>query len=357
MAQILLAGYFGEGNLGDDGMLEATIDELRNRGHGVHVLTGAPEETSRLYHCQGYLRTNMKLVTETIEMCDMLAFPGGSIFQDVSSVRSVAYYMELVRRAKNAKKPVALVGQGVGPLNNFIGKRLAKSAFEMADIIAVRDPKSADTIKELGVTKRVHLTADPAFMLVRYAAAMETEAFELGDMRTVGLAPRPYGKKGEVVNLFGDLAKRLYAARFVPTLIEMDRSEDAPLIEAISKAAGGKVPDLKRLGTAAQVQKRFARMESVIAMRLHAGIFASTVNVPPFLISYDPKVTALGKLLGVGHALSFEGLTSENLFNQFMEWLKDREKHRIVMAKEVTKLAELARQNIDLIEQAVRPRK
>src|SRR5271165_5505123 len=106
MACILLAGYFGSGNLGDDAIMQGYVMGMRAAGmdETFEVLSGSTDTIQRYYNLQGYERKNMKSVAEGIARCDMLVFPGGSIFQDATSTRSVAYYRELVMRAKKAGK-------------------------------------------------------------------------------------------------------------------------------------------------------------------------------------------------------------------------------------------------------------
>ena len=50
-------------------------------------------------------------VDREIQKCDALVFPGGSIFQDVTSLQSVGYYAQLVKRAKGAGKNCVVVHQ------------------------------------------------------------------------------------------------------------------------------------------------------------------------------------------------------------------------------------------------------
>src|SRR5689334_20276240 len=49
MKNLLLAGYLGAGNLGDDAVMLGLVHGLGGAGYSVTVLSGAPEETHRLY--------------------------------------------------------------------------------------------------------------------------------------------------------------------------------------------------------------------------------------------------------------------------------------------------------------------
>lgn len=348
MANLLLAGYFGAGNLGDDAILLGFIQGLGLTSHSLTVMSGNPDETHRLYGVQAIDRRNMNAFKDALDKCDALVFPGGSIFQDASSVKSVAFYGNLVKTAKAKGKRVIFLGQGIGPLTTYLGKRWASSAFNMADVIAVRDPGSMATLQSLGVKKPIKVTADMAFLLPE---PRETDGpnFGVGGMKSVGISVRPHGKKDEVKELFGEFARLLFNAQMMPVFIEMDKANDAPLILEISKSQGGKIPDIRNLQTPMQVQQRMSRLEVVVAMRLHAGILASTVGVPPFMVSYDPKVTAFAKLLDLQAAPSVVGLTPQRLFESFMQFMRDRERNVKLMERKHEELVKLAQSNLEIL--------
>jgi polysaccharide pyruvyl transferase CsaB len=354
LAKLVIAGYFGSGNLGDDAILVGFAHGLHMAGfHNTEmtVMSGAPEETFRYYGYRAIPRMDAGAYAGAIAEADALVFAGGSIFQDVTSVKSVAYYSNLVSKAKKAGKKVFMVGQGVGPLTTFLGKRMAAKAFNMADYIVVRDPMSKSTLTSLGVKAPVKVGADPAFLLPEKISDDDSLSFNIGDMRSVGVAPRPFGKdKKVVVELFGEFCRLLFQAKIMPVLIEMDKNVDGPLISEIEKQQGGKIPDLRKQQTPMQMQGRIARMDGMIAMRLHAGVLAASVGVPPLMINYDPKVAAFAKMLDIGNALPLEKITPQRLFEAFMAFQKDRDRLVKVMVKKREELRNEAMVNITAIK-------
>lgn len=347
--QLLLGGYLGSGNLGDDAVMLGFADGAARVGFDISVLSGAPEETNRNYGFTSYQRRDFKEIERALAKCDALVFPGGSIFQDVTSVKSVAYYQKVVAMAKKANKKVFLVGQGVGPLNTFFGRRLAASAFNDADGIAVRDAASLEALKALGVKKSARATADSAFLMPIAPPSDDAADFAVGNMKVVGVAPRPLDRKTDVIGLFGDFCRLLYQSGSMPVLITMDQAEDSALAQEISKKQGGKIPDLRRVNTPMGIQQRIGRMDMVVAMRLHAGILAVNAGVPPLMVSYDPKVTAFSKQLGIGPSLNMEGLTPQRLLDSFLQFQKDRERNEKLIARKHEELRKLAEGNIELV--------
>ncbi|MCW5942901.1 MAG: polysaccharide pyruvyl transferase CsaB [Fimbriimonadaceae bacterium] len=351
MPLLVLAGYFGCGNLGDEAVLLGFVHGLEGSGYDVTVLSESPEETQRRFGLRAVARRNFGEVGKALEGCDALVFPGGSIFQDATSVKSVAYYASLVKMAKKAGKRVFLVGQGVGPLGSFFGRRMAASAFNQADFVAVRDPESLQTLKDLGVKTRMKITADTALLIPNADPGPDNASFTVGDMKTVGIAPRPLpGVKPTVaVKMFGDLARLMVQSGIMPVFLEMDAKSDGPMIVAIGQAQGGKVPEIRKLTSPIEAEGRIARMEALIAVRLHAGILAAKVGVPPFMVGYDPKVTSFAKLMGLPRIPSLDGLTASRLFDQFQAFYKERAHHSRVLESKMPELIALARENVSLV--------
>jgi polysaccharide pyruvyl transferase CsaB len=352
--RLLLAGYIGCGNLGDDAIALGFVQGLGNIGFDVTVMSGRPEETNRLYGFSVIDRRDFKQYEEALKTCDAVVFPGGSIFQDATSIRSVAYYSKLITMAKKAKKKVVLLGQGVGPLTTFLGKRMAASAFNDADAISVRDPDSLQALKDLGVKKQIRMTADMAFLLPAVQVSDDVQGFTVGNMKTVGISALPMDKKTDVAALFGDFCRLLYQNGSMPVLIEMDKEEDGPLIAEIAKRQGGKIPDIRKLTTPMQLQQRLLRMDSIVAMRLHAGILASTVGIPPLMVSYDPKVTSFAKMMDLGTPLTIQGLTAQRLMDSFTAFQKDRERNARIIERKRDEMRKLAELNIELVQSTVR---
>lgn len=349
MARLLLAGYFGCGNLGDDALLLAFTGAVK--GHSFQVLAASPELMMRRYGLPGVQRKDMGAVGQAVESCDALVFPGGSIFQDVTSTASALYYAKLVGMAKKRGKKVVLLGQGVGPLGSFFGKRAAAGAFAAADAVVVRDPESERALRSLGHQGRVEVAADMAWLLPPQGKS--GDAFGVAASKTVGIAPRPWGKGSATAEVFAETARALSQRGYMPVFIEMDQGSDGPLLSEIGKRLGGKAPEIKNLENPRTVQQRMARMDAVIAMRLHAGILAALEGVPTYLVSYDPKVTALAPALGLPAPPRIEGLASTRLVEGFASFMQEAEKVAAALPKRVEALRVAAEKNLEVLERAL----
>lgn len=350
-AKVFLAGYFGSGNLGDDAILLGFMRGTERLNLQVQVLCGSAERLGRNYGLTGVPKLDKGRIDQALAECDALVFPGGSILQDVTSVRSVAYYASLVAAAKKNGKKVVFLGQGIGPLNRWLGKRAAVSALNAADLICVRDPESAVTLRNLGVKVVPKLTADMAYLLPKPDLGAEQDTFGVAGMKTVGINVRPWGKDKNktVVSVFGEVVKKLHSSGYVPTMVSLDEEEDTKVVQAIANTFGGKIPELKGVNHPVQLQQRLARMEGMISMRLHGGILGATVDLPCYMVSYDPKVSAFANLMGLPTPPTMEGLSADRVVNGFLDYIKDRPRRVEALAKRREEQAKSAEGNIEAL--------
>ena len=123
--RIVLGGYYGCGNIGDDALLYGLLTGLADAPWQITVLSGNPEETRRILGHHAVPRKNLSAIKEAIESADALVLGGGGLLQDKTSLLSLKYYTHLITIAKNANKKVVLLAQGIGPINSFLGKRAA----------------------------------------------------------------------------------------------------------------------------------------------------------------------------------------------------------------------------------------
>ena len=90
---------------------------------------------------------------------DALVSGGGSLFQDVTSRRSVYYYLGTLVLAGLCRRPVMICGRdraAAGPA----GRRLTAALLNHARLITVRDPASVEALTTLGVV-RPRFTSPP----------------------------------------------------------------------------------------------------------------------------------------------------------------------------------------------------
>ena len=298
-----LSGYYGYGNAGDEAVLAAITQALGacSPGASFTVASGDPDATKARFDSarnplRAVPRQSPKPLMEAIRSCDVFISGGGSLLQDVTSLRNVVYYTSLIRFARLSRKPVVIYAQGVGPLRRALSQKLARAAVQVAHVVSVRDQESKTLLQRIGVLRAIEVTADPVWALSPSSSTsrprMSTPAWALGLRPWPGYEFDP-ARSDTIRNGLDAAAQRADARlRFVP----MQASSDAPIGEWLRRE-GDETIDTSALHPR-EIMARCGDCDAMIAMRLHALIFAASQGVPCVAVNYDPKVEALAQIIG-----------------------------------------------------------
>ena len=147
--RVLLSGYYGFGNLGDEALLEVIVTQLRERfaGIDIDVLSNDPASTARL-GVEATPRWEWRAIRAAIGRADVVVSGGGGLLQNATSLRSLLYYAAILREAIRAKKKTMIFAQSIGPLDlwgRFVVRRFCKGL----DRATVRDERSRALLGEL----------------------------------------------------------------------------------------------------------------------------------------------------------------------------------------------------------------
>ncbi len=296
--RIVISGYYGFSNTGDEAVLASIVGGLRRHEEsaGITVLSARPDETAETYGVSAVPRMDFGRVAEAIRGCDLFVSGGGSLLQDATSFRSLAYYLLTIGIARRAGRKVMIMGQGIGPLRRTVSRMLTRRAVDGVPLITVRDPESADLLAEIGVRRsRIEVTADPALTLEpcpqeEALGLLEEAGIEIGqDVIAVALRdwPETPGIDEAEADALAALSDRL-PARLL--LVPMHKPNDTQLASRIRQKLGDRASVLPARCSPRQVMGVMSASSMVVAMRLHALIFAASAGVPALGVVYDPKV-------------------------------------------------------------------
>lgn len=322
--RIIISGYYGFANTGDEAVLAAIIDGLKAQlgdAADITVLSAAPEETAELYGVKAIPRMSLGEVKKVIKDCDLLISGGGSLIQDATSVQSLIYYLSVIALAKHYGRKVMIMGQGIGPLRRNSSRKMVQFVLNRVDHITVRDADSAALLREVGVTRPpIEVTADPTFTLEPCSPDRALNLlFEIGlresdDITAISL--RDWIDIPEIEDAAVDAIKTLSLK--LPgkiLLVTMQSPDDEILARRVAKKTGVAVQPY--LWTPSELIGVLGKCKFVVGMRLHALIFAASAQVPCIGIAYDPKVASF--LSATGQAgLTLDETASGHLADQVM---------------------------------------
>ncbi len=293
--RLLLSGYYGFGNLGDEALLEVIVARLRTRHPyaQIDVLSAKPEITAHELRVDATPRWDSKAVRSAIERADVVLSGGGGLLQNATSLRSLIYYTGIIRAAVRAGRMTMIFAQSIGPLD-FWGRTVVRETCKGIAGATVRDDKSKALLGSLLPEVRVERTADPAFLFEAAQEAVDLSAEGLGPQSepfAIVSVRKATGVK-ERIDLLARAVDRLSEAHglrvaFLPLGGASDAEVSTMVIRKCWRPAV-LLPEAS-LARAANII-RGARV--VIGMRLHSLILAARQGVPFLAIPYDPKVTA-----------------------------------------------------------------
>ncbi len=306
--KIVLSGYYGFDNAGDEGVMGAIIQGLRAVEPDIPlvVLSNQPEKTARDWQVEAVNRWDYKAIWRLFGESAVLISGGGSLLQDVTGIKSLLYYLGIMVLARFRHNKVAIYAQGIGPVRSRLGRRLTGLVLNKAAYISVRDENSARDLAAMGVPQnKIQITADPC-LAWQYKCA----PIDLPEGVKIGISLRKW--KGVDANVFATVADALaeqgYRIIFLPFHWPQDRDFSLQVMEGMQRQDMALLVD-----QCLSPQTMFAtirQMEMMISMRLHGLIMAANEEVPAVAISYDPKVTSFAHHAQIPIIEKLEGLTA-----------------------------------------------
>ena len=318
----VICGAYGRGNAGDDAILEAILQEMRSIDPDmpITVLTKDPKATRLTYRVRTAGRMDVGTWKKAMRHAGLYINGGGSLIQDVTSRRSLWFYLHNIQAAHKAGCKVQMYGCGIGPVLREQHRKLAASVLNASvDVITLREPDSLKELQSMGVTKpEILLTADPALTL---PAASEDEIDSVllrAGIPTHGkylcFALRNWKGFEDKAPLFAQAAKYAYETYgLTPVFAAVEKHLD-PVAGRLA-ATGLDIPHyfLDDAGSAGTIIGALSRMQAVVSMRLHALIFAAGQGIPLAGVVYDPKVSAFLRYIGQENFLDLDALTADAL--------------------------------------------
>ena len=170
--RLVLSGYYGFGNSGDEAVLLAILQALdeagRSRGLRIEpvVLSADPAWTERQYGVEAAPRMRPAAVWRALRGADGLVSGGGSLLQDATGLGSIPYYLGVIEAALRLGKPAFVYAQGIGPVRRRFFRPVIARTFNRCAYVSVRDDESAEALKEYGVhPDRIEVVPDPVMGL------------------------------------------------------------------------------------------------------------------------------------------------------------------------------------------------
>lgn len=318
MSDIVISGYYGLGNSGDEALLKCIIDDLRKVDPDITItaLSGNAQHTKKLYGVKTVNRFNLFSVINEFRNAKLLISGGGTLIQDATSTKSLLYYLGIIFLAKKMGLKTMVYANGIGPIKEKNYDKVKKILDEV-NLITLREETSLEELEKCNVTnKNVLVTADPAFNLVpsskeradeilsKYSVEKEDKLIAVS-VRSCKNLPENFEEK------MASSLDTLAGMGYIPVFIPMQKSTDLAI--SLNIASKMKMPSrvMDRYMTVSDMLAVIGRCEIACGMRLHMLIFASVMNVPMAGIAYDPKIKGFMNYMSQTNLIELENFSAE----------------------------------------------
>ena len=318
----LVCGAYGRGNAGDDAILEAIVTELRQVDPDlpVWVLSRNPEDTRLTYRVNSIYTFAFPKFLWRMRKTRLYINGGGSLMQDVTSHRSLWFYLFTISWAKKLGNKVMMYGCGIGPITSPANRRRASRVLQKSvDAITLRDTHSKDELDDMGVTKpEIILSADPTVILPpapeqAIDGILESQGIDPKG-NYIGFALRPWPGFEDKASVFAAAADYAYEQYgLTPVFLPIERRLDVAAARTAAQYMKAPHYILSETGSSSHTIGLFARMQAVVSMRLHALVFSAGQGVPLVGVVYDQKISSFLSYIGQDLYTDLSQVTAETL--------------------------------------------
>ncbi len=297
MKKVVVSGYYGFNNIGDDAMIETFSKYFLENDIDATFLSKNPLQTKEKYKVKSVSRDSIIEIIKTIKQSDMLLSGGGTLLQDITKVISIWYYLLIILIGLMFKKEVYIIFQGIGPINNKFNIWITKKILKKVNYIILRDQKAFDEMKRLGFdTSKTIVTTDVVFAMQMPTVENNTQLIKKympdfnNENRYIGVSLRPwkeYGDTNKFANLLDKISEK-YNAKII--FFPFHKTQDYDFSIKVQENMKTKSYIIFDDFLPSQLAGMMSLMYLNIGVRLHSLVFSVIGKVPVAGISYDPKV-------------------------------------------------------------------
>ncbi len=309
---IVISGWYGMGNIGDEAILQAMIDRFESQFPGCNIVAlsfrpAYTEKTQKVralrqipFTLRGWVRAvvtgELFKTLYAIGRCDLFVMGGGGFLSDWQPGVPKAWLKQM-KIAKFFGKETWLYGIGAGPFLTEKGRETTKYYIDnFVDKIVVRDHESFLQLTEIvGINKPIIIEIDPV-------AKMQVEKYinvnDVGD-NSIALIfanyfkgeyfDEKYRQKWDVLfQAFCSQVESVIESGFVPKLVFFQENIENELSTAFVEKFGKKIK-IEYPSDYKEAINILNRSKAIISFRLHGNILAHALKKPFLAVIYHHK--------------------------------------------------------------------
>lgn len=398
----LVSNYHSASNRGDAAILEGlreilsdtefelqgVMTEYPDAARNINQITAFEQKTTpfrldRPFRTAAYLITtlglnkgvadswvNDKLNLAPYRKADWIIGTGGHYLTDVYYPGKLGLLWE-IQHCNRIGKNVILLGQSFGPIENKLYRQITRRILNKVDIITVRDRRSYENLREMGVDTEVRLTADLAFSMdTKKADTSLNRVEEDPDIRgdpaiSISVRDWPYFDRGGMETYLSGIAsicKELVRDRgatvyFLSTCTGYggyhtdDRIPANKVCDRLPEDIEDNTHIVSGEYTPQELIRFYSDIDFHIGTRMHSLVLAILAKTPVIGIEYQFKTTGMMEMFDLeNYVMSIENVDEDSGPQFAMEGIQDKEIIQQRVESSLPKVREKANQNTKIIQ-------
>ncbi|MCX8069348.1 MAG: polysaccharide pyruvyl transferase family protein, partial [Thermodesulfovibrionales bacterium] len=366
MKSVILSGYYGYGNLGDELILKYVANLLKELGYEkIIALTGNTEYSKRKHKEIEFInRNDISQIQELVKHCSCTALAGGGLFQEFNKLscdeffkqplNGVHSYINLPIISRIYKKPCYYLFQGVGPFFSDEGRYFARYAYSLADLILTRDINSSKLLSDMGIKEHI-ISADPVFLQMRMKKK------EFNSKPKIAICLRQWIEKDfekRMIEAFISFINHFFKDyEFTFISFQDTLQEDLTIYENINMelSTNIQVPVIKTNDLSLEeAEELISNYDFIIGMRYHSILLAIKYNIPFVAINYWDKVRNIVEEVGLNEfIIEKQDLTCASLKKIFEKLVNKFEQIKIKIEYESSRLFNRLQPSIEMLKDKI----
>lgn len=310
--RLLVAGYAGCGNVGDDAILSGFLARMKTEHPDVaaSALTGNPRRDRKRFGIPCSDRRCLPAVVRAMRRAELFLCGGGSLLQNLTGKRSLVYYLFLLRLARFLGCRTGVLAAGIGPVRGKRAEQAVCRVLSRCEFVSLRDPDSYRFALLGGVERaRLSMIPDPAFFLPdappsRLPALLRRAGIPAGTRYFCVVIRQTEPPDSVLLHGIAASVRRVAEAYgLIPVFPVFDEAHDLQPTRAVVRfaACDCRILHLDEPGDAPAL---LSGADFLLSMRLHALLFAEKVGIPSIALSpgeEEPKLATFARINGLPH--------------------------------------------------------
>jgi len=292
--RVVIGGWYGAANLGDELLLRVIADWVHEAGGTLIAISNAPEHTRTTHGIQSVAHDDLPALVEALGEADLFTFGGGGLLHDYFGLdraslsrfpaHNATQFAQHLFIADELGLPTLALAQGVGPLTSEEAREIGRDVFTRASGVSLRDWTSAALLREIGVTRELLVAPDPVWAWTqgreRGALHSLSERFPvLEGRRVMAVIPREWPVDAHWEAQFVDILRGAIPEHWAVLWLDFQRDPRTP-VEASSDIAqrmiaslgDGRIHVVWNGNEASEAFDLIAQCDACVAMRLHGEV-------------------------------------------------------------------------------------